>query len=85
MLQVWNLSQDVDRDTMGKLGLCMCLTPTGVPYVANRGGPLVGEELLLLQGIPADDLLLTRETEKQLKDLAGKKTALPPWPIPTDH
>jgi len=68
---VWNLSQNVDRDTMGKLGLCQCLTPTGVPYVSNRGGPLVGEELLLLQGIPADDLLLTRETEDNLKDLAG--------------
>jgi hypothetical protein len=70
---VWNLSQNVDRDTMGKvclpmlkcallsyiqvsrvlhfllqLGLCQCLTPSGVPYVTNRGGPLVGEELLLL-------------------------------------
>lgn len=70
---VWNLSQNVDRDTMGKsskqllsrnisnvrqkvlllgrssfagkLGLCQCLTPTGVPYVTNRGGPLVGEEV----------------------------------------
>lgn len=68
---VWNLSQNVDRDTMGKLGLCQCLTPSGVPYVPNRGGPLVGEELLLLQGIPADDLLLTKESEDNLKDLAG--------------
>jgi SNF2 family DNA or RNA helicase len=68
---IWNLSQNVDRETMGKLGLSQCLTPTGVPYVSNRGGPLVGEELLLLQGIPADDLLLTRETEDNLKDLAG--------------
>ncbi|KAL7565128.1 hypothetical protein ACA910_021509 [Epithemia clementina (nom. ined.)] len=68
---VWNLSQNVDRDTMGKLGLCQCLTPTGVPYVTNRGGPLVGEELLLLQGIPADDLLFTKESEANLKDLAG--------------
>ena len=25
---VWNLSQNVDRDTMGRLGLCQCLTPT---------------------------------------------------------
>lgn len=39
--------------------------------MTNRGGPLVGEELLLLQGIPADDLLLTKETEDNLKDLAG--------------
>jgi hypothetical protein len=69
--QVWNLSQNVDRDTMGRLGLCSCLTPSGVPYVTNRGGPLVGEELLLFQGIPGDDLNLSRETEKQLKDLAG--------------
>jgi hypothetical protein len=59
------------RDTIGRLGLSQCLTPSGVPYVSNRGGPLVGEELLLLQGIPAEDLLLTKETEKNLKDLAG--------------
>ena len=56
---------------MYQLGLCQCLTPTGVPYVTNRGGPLVGEELLMLQGIPVDDLLLTKETEDNLKDLAG--------------
>lgn len=56
---------------MGKLGLSQCLTPSGVNYVPRRGGPLVGEELLLLQGIPADDLLLTRESDKMLKDLAG--------------
>lgn len=42
-----------------------------MPYVTSRGGPLVGEELLLLQGIPADCLLLTKETEDNLKDLAG--------------
>ena len=68
---VWNLSQNVDRDTMGRLGLCQCLTPTGVPYVTGRGGPLVGQELLLFQGIPHDSLLLTKETEENLKDLAG--------------
>lgn len=68
---VWNVSQNVDRDTMGRLGLAQCLTPDGVFYVSNRGGPLVGEELLLLQGIPVDDLLLTKESEDNLKDLAG--------------
>ena len=56
---------------MGRFNLSGCLTPTGIPYVTNRGGPLVGEELLLLQGIPADDLLLTKESEKNLKDLSG--------------
>ena len=39
--------------------------------MTSRGGPLVGEEVLLLQGIPAEDLLLTHETEDMLKDLAG--------------
>jgi hypothetical protein len=39
--------------------------------VTNRGGPLVGEELLMLQGIPVDDLIFTKETEDNLKDLAG--------------
>jgi site-specific DNA-cytosine methylase len=68
---IWNLSQNVDRDTIGRLGLSPCLTPSGVPYVTSRGGPLVGEELLKLQGIPSDDLLLTKESEGNLKDLAG--------------
>lgn len=31
----------------------------------------MGEELLLLQGIPVQDLLLTKESEDNLKDLAG--------------
>jgi hypothetical protein len=42
-----------------------------VPYVTNRGGPLTGLEALSLQGIPVDDLILTRESEDQLADLAG--------------
>ena len=42
-----------------------------VPYVTNRGGPLTGLEALALQGIPVDDLILTRENEDQMADLAG--------------
>ena len=42
-----------------------------IPYVTNRGGPMVGLEALSLQGLPVDELLLTRETEDQLADLAG--------------
>ena len=69
---VWNLSQNVDRTTgSNKPGICPCLTPSMVPYVTNRGGPLVGIEALSLQGIPVDDLLLTRESEDQMADLAG--------------
>jgi hypothetical protein len=70
--QVWNLSQNVDRnvDTQ-KIGICMCLTPSMIPYITNRGGPMVGLEALSMQGLPIDKLLLTRETEDQLADLAG--------------
>jgi len=69
---VWNLSQNVDRTTgSGAAGICPCLTPSMVPFVTNRGGPLVGVEALSLQGIPVEDLLLTRESEGQMSDLAG--------------
>jgi len=64
--QVWNLSQNVDR-TIGsnKVGICPCLTPSMIPYITNRGGPMVGLEALSMQGLPVDELLLTRETEDQ--------------------
>ncbi|KAJ7696566.1 hypothetical protein B0H17DRAFT_1053716 [Mycena rosella] len=70
--QVWNLSQNVDR-THGssRVGICPCLTPSMIPYITNRGGPMVGLEALAMQGLPVDKLLLTRETEDQLADLAG--------------
>ncbi|KAI8849690.1 hypothetical protein BC829DRAFT_416581 [Chytridium lagenaria] len=69
---VWNLSQNVDRTTASiQPGICPCLTPSMIPYITNRGGPLIGLEALSLQGIPVDELLLTRETEDQLADLAG--------------
>ncbi|EOD10393.1 hypothetical protein EMIHUDRAFT_248363, partial [Emiliania huxleyi CCMP1516] len=48
---VWNLSQNVDRSTASsRPGVCPCLTPNMVPYVTNRGGPIVGPEVLALQG-----------------------------------
>ncbi|KZT02845.1 uncharacterized protein LAESUDRAFT_661099 [Laetiporus sulphureus 93-53] len=70
--QVWNLSQNVDRSIgSNKVGICTCLTPSIIPYITNRGGPMVGIEALSMQGLPVDELLLTRETEDQLTDLAG--------------
>ncbi|KAI5807569.1 hypothetical protein DFH27DRAFT_651071 [Peziza echinospora] len=70
--QVWNLSQNVDRNSStGKPGICPCLTPTMIPYLTIRGGPMVGLEALSMQGLPIDELLLTKETEDQLADLAG--------------
>ncbi|KAG9313076.1 hypothetical protein JVU11DRAFT_6516 [Chiua virens] len=69
---VWNLSQNVDRSTgSSKTGICPCLTPSMIPYITNRGGPMVGAEALAMQGLPVDKLLLTRETEDHLADLAG--------------
>ena len=62
----------------GKAGICPCLTPSGEPYVTNRGGVITGQETLLMQGLPIDDLLLTRESEKQMADLAGNAGA-PGW------
>lgn len=69
--QVWNLSQNVDRNIGTRPGICPCLTPTMIPYITNRGGPMIGLEALSLQGLPVDELLLTRETEDQIADLAG--------------
>ncbi|GAA6010842.1 hypothetical protein JCM11491_004561 [Sporobolomyces phaffii] len=69
---IWNLSQNVDRTTASKVyGITPCLTPNMIPYLTNRGGPLVGLEALSLQGLPVDELLLTRENSDQLADLAG--------------
>lgn len=53
------------------MGITPCLTPHMIPFVTNRGAPLVGLEALSLQGIPVDDVLLTRESEKEMADLAG--------------
>lgn len=67
-----DMSQNIDRHhTTGSWGLAGCVTPSGMIYSTTRGGPLVGHEALVLQGIPTDKLLLTRETESELRDLAG--------------
>ncbi|KAH8043578.1 hypothetical protein JL722_15129 [Aureococcus anophagefferens] len=70
---VWDLSQNVDRSnpTNSKLGICPCLTPSLCAYVTNQGRPVIGVETLALQGIPIDDLLLTRESEDNLTSLSG--------------
>jgi hypothetical protein len=69
---VWNLSQNVDRQDLSmRLGISPCLTPSMIPFLTARGGPMTGLEALSLQGLPIEELLLTRETEDQLMDLAG--------------
>jgi SNF2-related domain len=69
---VWELSQNIDRFTdTTPFGITGCITPTGVPYVTVRGGPMIGLEALAMQGLPIERLLLTREHQRQLQDLAG--------------
>ncbi|KAI9724728.1 MAG: hypothetical protein M1812_000003 [Candelaria pacifica] len=70
--RVWDLSQNIDRFTdTTPFGITSCVTPSGLPYVTSRGGPMTGLEALAMQGLPIEKLLLTRETQKQLQDLAG--------------
>ncbi|KAI9927688.1 hypothetical protein MW887_003309, partial [Aspergillus wentii] len=66
------LSQGLDREIDSRAyGIVGCITPCGIPYITTRGGPLCGLESLALQGLPLDRLLLTRETQRELQDLAG--------------
>lgn len=60
-----------------------CLTPNMIGYFAIRGGPITGLEALSLQGLPIDDLLLTRETEAQLADFAGNAMLVSFSPFPS--
>ena len=45
--------------------------PSGIPFLTTRGGPITGLEALSLQGLPIDRLILTRESQRELQDLAG--------------
>lgn len=68
-----NLSQNPERNDSSKQppGLCPCLTPNEIPLITCRGGPIVAEERLKLQGLPVDSLTFTRETQQDLSSLAG--------------
>lgn len=68
---VWILSQNVDRcKGSGCIGVSPCLLPKMISFLL-KGRPLIGLEALSLQAIPTEGLLLTRETETDLIDLAG--------------
>ncbi|KAJ5146489.1 C-5 cytosine methyltransferase [Penicillium bovifimosum] len=68
-----DLSQGVDRsnETIASAGVAGCITPKGIPFSTTRGGPVSGTEALSLQGLPLDRMLLTRETNADLMDMAG--------------
>ncbi|KAI4733939.1 hypothetical protein E4T50_15516 [Aureobasidium sp. EXF-12298] len=70
--RIWDVSQNIDRFVDGApFGIAPCLTPNGVFYITDRGGPLTYTESLMLQGLPLDRISFTTETERQIQDLAG--------------
>ncbi|KAF1356488.1 hypothetical protein BDV97DRAFT_287275 [Delphinella strobiligena] len=76
--RVWDVSQNIDRfiDTP-PFGISSCLTPSGIFFVTDRGGPLTFAESLGLQGLPVEKLHFTTETERQIQDLAGNAMSTP--------
>ncbi|KAJ4287080.1 hypothetical protein N0V88_007774 [Collariella sp. IMI 366227] len=77
-----DVSQNVDRTeftrpgasktmAMKNLGIVGCITPTGLPVVTDLLRPITGTEALALQGLPIDELVISTETQAQLRDLAG--------------
>jgi hypothetical protein len=69
-MAVLDVSQNVDRFKTG-LGILPCITPGGCDFATNRQEALTGKQLLLLQGMPMDNLLFGTETQKECQDLAG--------------
>ncbi|CAJ2502319.1 Uu.00g097130.m01.CDS01 [Anthostomella pinea] len=76
-VQVFDLSQNIDRSGFNtNLGLsnCIlsnCITPRGQIFVTDQCRLLSGYEALAMQGLPLDYLDLTRESQEELRDLAG--------------
>ena len=75
---MWDLSQNVDRaGDAAPTGMVGCLVPTGIPFCPSRGRFLLGAEVLSLNGIPRDKLLMTRESRREIIDLAGNAMSSP--------
>lgn len=69
---IMELSQNVDRfERETPFGICSCITPSGIFFLTDRGGPLTPYETLALQGLPLDKISFTIETMRELQDLAG--------------
>ena len=75
-----DVSQNVDRNyfvlagglrATKALGIIGCITPSGMPIVTDLMRPVTGTETLALQGLPVDELVISTETQAQLRDLAG--------------
>ncbi|KAI0434333.1 hypothetical protein F5Y09DRAFT_267628 [Xylaria sp. FL1042] len=66
-------SQNIDRmkPEVGNFGITGCLTPRGINLITDQNRLVSGFEALILQGLPIRDLDLTRESQDELRDLAG--------------
>ncbi|KAI0974015.1 hypothetical protein F4678DRAFT_394727 [Xylaria arbuscula] len=70
--QIFDLSQNIDRGQISRnFGITGCLTPRGMNLITDQGRLVSGFEALNLQGLPLRDLDLTRESQDELRDLAG--------------
>ncbi|KAI0551968.1 hypothetical protein F4679DRAFT_582030 [Xylaria curta] len=70
--QIFDLSQNIDRGQITpNFGITGCLTPRGMNLITDQGRLVSGFEALNLQGLPLRDLDLSRETQDELRDLAG--------------
>ncbi|KAK8071075.1 SNF2 family helicase [Apiospora hydei] len=77
-VKVVDLSQNVDRHMLKPFfGITGCLTPSGAPYITNQCRFVLGYECLNLQGLPLWKIDFSRETQDQLKDLAGNAMSTP--------
>lgn len=66
------LSQNVYRsEDVTRNGIIGCLTPTGIPFSTVEGRRIAGREALILQGLPVEQLDLSRLSQSRLRDLAG--------------
>jgi site-specific DNA-cytosine methylase/superfamily II DNA or RNA helicase len=75
---VWDISQNVGMASpYSQPGVCGCITPGGWLLLPDKGRCVLGYEKLILQGIPANRVVLGMESEVQLSDLAGNAMSLP--------
>ncbi|KAI0202048.1 hypothetical protein F4808DRAFT_93311 [Astrocystis sublimbata] len=70
--QIFDISQNIDRGQITHpFGVTGCLTPRGLNFITDQGRLVSGFEALNLQGLPLRDLDLSRESQEELRDLAG--------------
>lgn len=67
---ILDLGQNVDRQTR-KPGTLPCIVPGAYLFASAYGRPLLGLEALQMQGLPLNCINVSRETDKQLMDIAG--------------